>query len=52
MKVPVPLNTPITKRVPGEKEMLKDGTTMGVQGIQAADGTISASQITVSAGSN
>jgi hypothetical protein len=52
VKVFVPLNTPITKRLPGEKEMLNAGTTVSVQGIQAADGTISASQITIRADTN
>ena len=47
VKVFVPANTPIMKRVPGEKGMLKLGATVRVQGSQAADGTISATQITI-----
>lgn len=50
VKVFVPPNTPIVRRAPGNREMLKPGAGVVIQGTQAADGVISASQITVSAG--
>lgn len=53
VKVFVPPNTSIVKRVQGDREMLKPGADVTIQGTQAADGSISASQIVVRAsGSN
>lgn len=52
VKVFVPANTPVTKRVNGDKEMLKPGVTIRVQGSQTADGSIVASQITIRAATN
>ena len=49
VQVFVPANTPIVKRVTGDKSMLKPGTTVRVQGTQPADGTITAAQITIRA---
>lgn len=50
VKVFVPPNTPIVQRVPGDRERLKPGAGVVIQAIQATDGSISASQITVGAG--
>jgi len=49
VKVFVPPNTPVVRRMPG-REMLKSGAEVVIQAIQATDGSISASQITVGAG--
>ena len=49
VKVFVPPNTPIMKRVAGSREMLKPDAELRIQGAQAADGVISAAQITVNA---
>lgn len=50
LKVFVPPNAPIVRRVPGDREMLKPGAEVAIQATQAADGSMSASQITVRAG--
>jgi hypothetical protein len=49
VKVFVPPNTAIMKRVAGSREMLKPDAELRVQGTQAADGVISATQIIVNA---
>jgi Domain of unknown function (DUF5666) len=49
IKVFVPPNIPIVKRVIGDQSWLKPGAVVSVQGIQGADGSLSASQITVRA---
>jgi len=49
VKVFVPTNAAITRRVAGRREMLKPDAELRVQGTQAADGVISATQITVNA---
>jgi Domain of unknown function (DUF5666) len=49
IKVFVPPNIPIVKRVIGDKSWLKPGAVVSIQGIQGADGSPSASQITVRA---
>ncbi len=48
VKVFVPPNTPIVRRVPGNREMLKPGAAVVIQATQAADGSISGSGVTVS----
>ena len=47
VKVFVPANAPIMQRVQGDKEMLKPGATVRVDGSQGADGSIDASQIII-----
>jgi len=49
VKVFVPPNTPIMKRVAGSHEMLKPDAELRIQGTQTADGVISAKQIIVNA---
>lgn len=49
VKVFVPSNATITRRVAGSREMLKPDAELRVQGTQAADGVISATQIIVNA---
>ena len=49
VKVFVPPNAAITRRVAGSREMLKPDAELRVQGTQAADGVISATQIIVNA---
>jgi hypothetical protein len=49
VKVFHPPNTPITKRVPGDQSMIKLGSVVSVQGSQAANGAINATQITIRA---
>ncbi len=51
VKVFVPPNTPIEKRVPADRKMLKPGSTVEVRAAQASDGSVAATQITVSVGS-
>ena len=50
VKVFVPPNTPIVRRMRGNREMLKPGAEVRILGTQAADGTIFASQFTISSG--
>lgn len=52
VKVFVPPNTPIVKRVPGELGMLKTEATVRVLGTKTAEGTISASSITIRPATN
>lgn len=49
VKVFVPPNTPIMRRVAGSRDMLKPGAELRIQGTRAADGVISAAQIIVNA---
>lgn len=49
VKVFVPPSTAITRRVSGSREMLKPNAELRVQGTQAADGVIAATQIIVNA---
>lgn len=49
LKVLVPADIPVVKRVVGERSLLKPGAAVSVQAAQSADGTLSASQITVRA---
>jgi hypothetical protein len=49
VKVFVPPNAAITRRVAGNREMLKPDAELRVQGTQAVDGVISATQIIVNA---
>lgn len=51
VKVFVPPNTAITRRIAGSREMLKSDAELRVQGTQTTDGVISATQIIVNAGS-
>lgn len=50
VKVFVPPDVPIVKRVPADREMLKAGVGVAIQATQSPDGTISASRITVGVG--
>jgi hypothetical protein len=43
----VPPNTPITKRVPGDRSLLKAGALVSVQALPGADGAMSAVQVTI-----
>ena len=47
IKVIVPENTPVVKRVIGDRQLLRPGTTISVTGPRAEDGAVVASQITV-----
>lgn len=47
VKVLVPQNIPIVKRVVSGRESLKPGTEVSVRAIQGADGSMTSSQITV-----
>ncbi|MEX0805980.1 MAG: DUF5666 domain-containing protein [Candidatus Binatia bacterium] len=49
IKVLVPENTPVVKRVVGDRKMLRPGTNISASGPRAEDGAIAASQITVRA---
>ena len=49
VKVFVPPDTPIVKRVPANRESLRPGAEVTIQANRAADGFISAAQITVRA---
>jgi len=49
VKVFVPPNTPIVKRVLGDRAMLKPGAEVSIQSTRAPDGSLTASQITVRA---
>ena len=50
VKVFVPPDIPLVQRMPGSRDMLKPGATVTIRGTQAADGTVSAAEITVRAG--
>jgi hypothetical protein len=49
IKVVVPENTPVVKRVVGDRQLLRPGATISASGPRAEDGAIAASQITVRA---
>jgi hypothetical protein len=49
IKVAVPADTPVVKRIVGDRKLLTTGSTVSVTGTRANDGTIAASQITVRA---
>jgi hypothetical protein len=49
VKVFVPPNIPITRRVPGNPTMIKVGSVLSVQGDQLANGTLNATRITIRA---
>lgn len=49
IKVIVPEETPVVKRIVGGRELLGTGKTVSITGRQAEDGTVHASQITVRA---
>jgi hypothetical protein len=49
VKVLVPPDTPVVKRVPGDRALLKAGVEVSVTATRADDGILSASQITVRA---
>jgi hypothetical protein len=49
VKVLVPADIPIVKRVTGDRLLLKAGAEISIQGTRSADGTLTASQITVRA---
>jgi hypothetical protein len=50
VKVFVPPDASVVKRVPGGQELLKPGAGVAIQATQATDGSLSASRITVDAG--
>ena len=50
VKVLVPPDIPVVKRVLGDRSLLKAGTEVSLQASRSADGTLSATQITVRAG--
>jgi hypothetical protein len=52
IKVVVPPNTPVVQRVVGDSSLLKSGAVVSIQATRAADGALSASQVTVRATSN
>lgn len=43
----VPPETPIVRRAPGDRELLKPGAGVAIRAIQAPDGSVSSSQVTV-----
>ncbi len=49
VKVLVPSDVPVVKRVLGDRSLLKAGTEVSLQASRSADGTLSATQITVRA---
>lgn len=49
VKVLVPPDIPVVKRVLGDRSLLKAGTEVSLQASRSADGTLSATQITVRA---
>lgn len=49
IKVVVPPETPVVKRILGDRKLLATGSTVSVSGRRADDGTVTASQITVRA---
>jgi hypothetical protein len=50
VKVLVPPDIPVVKRVMGDRNLLKAGAEVSLQASRSADGTLSATQITVRAG--
>ncbi len=51
IKVAVPPDIPVVQRVVGDASLLKPGATVSTQATRAADGSLSASQVTVRAAS-
>jgi hypothetical protein len=49
VKVLVPPDIPVVKRVVGDRSLLKAGAEVSLQASRSADGTLSATQITVRA---
>lgn len=49
IKVIVPADTPVVKRIVGDRKLLTTGSTVSVTGNRGGDGAIAASQITVRA---
>jgi hypothetical protein len=49
IKVLVPPDAPVVKRILGDRSLLKPGATVSVQASQGVDGSITATQITVRA---
>ncbi len=49
VKVLIPPDIPVVKRVTGDRSSFKPGAELSVQGTRAADGSLSASEITVRA---
>lgn len=49
IKVAVPGDTPVVKRILGDRKLLTTGSTVSITGRRAEDGAIAASQITVRA---
>jgi hypothetical protein len=47
VKVFVPPDVPITKRLPGDRSLLKTGAVVSVQALPGADGVMSAAQVTI-----
>ena len=52
IKVLVPADTPVVKRVVGDRRLLTPGSTVSASGARAEDGAVVASQITVRAPAN
>jgi hypothetical protein len=52
IRVLVPADTPVVKRVVGDRQLLTPGSTVSASGPRAEDGAIVASQITVRASAN
>ena len=52
VKVLVPPDIPVVKRVMGDRSLLKAGAEVSLQASRSADGTLSATQITVRAAEN
>jgi hypothetical protein len=52
LKVAVPPDIPVVKRVVGDFSLLKPGAVVSLQGTRAGDGSMSASQVTVRATGN
>jgi len=48
IKVFVPPNTPIVRREVADRQMLKPGTTVNISATQSAEGSVVASQVTIS----
>jgi hypothetical protein len=49
IKVVVPADTPVVKRIVGDRKLLTAGSTVSVTGNRGGDGAIVASQVTVRA---
>ena len=49
IKVVVPADTPVVKRIVGDRKLLTTGSTVSITGDRGGDGTVVASQVTVRA---